>query len=73
MLLEEAGLSRLCALQTATINPARLMGLAGQIGQVRPGFHADLIVTDENPLDGLAALGKVAMVLQEGRAVKAEQ
>ena len=70
MLLEEAGLSRLSALQTATINPARLMGVEDQIGQVSPGFRADLIVVDDNPLDGLAALGDVAMVLQEGRAVK---
>jgi imidazolonepropionase-like amidohydrolase len=71
MLLEEAGLSRLAALQTATINPARLMGVGDRIGQVNPGFRADLIVVDNNPLDGLAALGEVAMVLQEGRAVKA--
>jgi imidazolonepropionase-like amidohydrolase len=70
MLLEEAGLSRLSALQTATINPARLMRAEGQIGQVRPGFRADLIVVDHNPLDGLAALGHVEIVLQEGRAVK---
>jgi imidazolonepropionase-like amidohydrolase len=70
MLLEEAGLSRLSALQTATINPARLMGAEDQIGQVSPGFRADLIVVDDNPLDGLAALGDVVMVLQEGRAVK---
>jgi imidazolonepropionase-like amidohydrolase len=72
LLLEQAGLSRLAALQTATINPARLMGASDQIGQVSPGFRADLIVLDDNPLDGLAALGRVAMVLQEGRAVKVE-
>ena len=70
VLLEEAGLSRLSALQTATINPARLMGAEDQIGQLSPGFRADLIVLDDNPLDSLAALGDVAMVLQEGRAVK---
>jgi imidazolonepropionase-like amidohydrolase len=70
MLLEEAGLSRLSALQTATINPARLMRADDRIGQVRPGFRADLVVVDDNPLDGLGALGKVEIVLQEGRAVK---
>jgi imidazolonepropionase-like amidohydrolase len=68
--LEQAGLSRLAALQTATVNPARLMGAAGQIGQVTPGSRADLIVLEDNPLDGLAALGGVTTVLQEGRAVK---
>jgi imidazolonepropionase-like amidohydrolase len=46
------------------------MGVQDRIGQVSPGFSADLIVVDNNPLDGLAALGDVAIVLQEGRAVK---
>jgi imidazolonepropionase-like amidohydrolase len=69
-LLEEAGLSRLAALQTATINPARLVGAAGEIGQARPGFRADLVVVDGNPLDDLAALGTVRLVLQRGRVVK---
>jgi imidazolonepropionase-like amidohydrolase len=69
-LLEEAGLSRLAALQTATTNPARLMGVADQIGQIQPGFRADLMVVDENPLDDLVALGTVRVVLQEGRALR---
>ncbi len=56
--LEGAGLSRLAALQTATTTPARLMGAAGEIGQVRPGSWADLIVVDHNPLDDLTALGR---------------
>jgi imidazolonepropionase-like amidohydrolase len=69
-LLEEAGLSRLAALKTATTNPARLMGAADEIGQLQPGFRADVVVVDENPLDDLAALGTVRVVLQEGRTVK---
>ena len=69
-LLEGAGLSRLGALQTATTNPARLMGVEGEIGQARPGFRADLVVVDDNPLDDLAALGSVRLVLQGGRPVK---
>ena len=70
LLLEEAGLSRLAALRAATTNPARLVGAAAEIGQVRPGFRADLVVVDDNPLDDLAALGRVRLVLQNARAVK---
>ena len=69
LLLEEAGLSRLGALQTATTTPARLMEAAGEIGQARPGFRADLVVVDENPLDDLVALGSVRLVVQDGRIV----
>jgi imidazolonepropionase-like amidohydrolase len=85
LLLEEAGLSRLAALQTATTTPARLMGADGRtgqpqarpsrigdarIGQVQPGFRADLIVVDQNPLDDLVALGSVRMVVQDGCIVR---
>jgi imidazolonepropionase-like amidohydrolase len=70
LLLEEAGLSRLAALQTATTTPAKLVAAAGDIGQVRPGFRADLLVVDEDPLDDLSALGTVRLVLQDGRIVK---
>ncbi|HTW08235.1 MAG TPA: amidohydrolase family protein [Acidimicrobiales bacterium] len=70
-LLEEAGLSRLGALQAATTNPARLLGSPLRTGQVQPGFFADLIAVDDNPLDDLSALGAVRLVLQEGRLVKA--
>jgi imidazolonepropionase-like amidohydrolase len=70
LLLEEAGLSRLEALRTATTNPARMVGATGEIGQVAPGFWADLVAVDENPLDDLSGLGSVRLVLQEGRVVK---
>ena len=73
LLLEKAGLSRLAALQTATTTPAELIGAAGELGQARPGFRADLIVVDENPLDDLRALGTVRLVVQEGRPVKSAQ
>lgn len=69
-IVEEAGLSRLLALETATVNPAKLMGAADRISQVQHGFFADLIAVDDNPLDDLATLGTVRIVLQEGRPVK---
>ena len=71
-LLEGAGLSRLGALQTATTNPARLMGVEGEIGQARPGFRADLVVVDDNPLDDLAALGSVDVYKRQGQRLMPE-
>jgi imidazolonepropionase-like amidohydrolase len=73
LLLEEAGLSRQAALQTATTTPAELVGAASQLGQARPGYRADLIVVDENPLDDLRALGTIRLVLQDGRLVTTAQ
>lgn len=70
--LEQAGLSRLGALRAATTNPASLLGAETALGQVRPGFRADLVVLEQNPLDDLAALGSVRLVLQDGRVVSGD-
>lgn len=42
---------------------ARLCGLQGQIGVVKPGAAADLVVSDVNPLENLAALAEPEAVL----------
>jgi imidazolonepropionase-like amidohydrolase len=68
-LLEEVGCSRLRALQAVSVNPARLLGCSGWLGQVRPRFRADLLVLEANPLDDLAAMASVRTVIQDGRVV----
>lgn len=41
-----AGLSVPAAVAAATVAPARALGLAGELGAVRPGLRADLLVLD---------------------------
>jgi adenine deaminase len=53
---EEAGFSPLEAIAHATVNGARLLGLADRLGRVRPGFVADLLVINGNPLENLHVL-----------------
>lgn len=70
--LTDAGLSPLAALQAGTLHPARLLGLADQIGQVAPGFVADLVATDRDPTSDLSALRRIRFVMQAGRIVRNE-
>ncbi len=59
-LLQEAGFHPLEVIQAATYNPARTlyepMGKPIDIGWVREGFLADLVVVDQNPLENLKVL-----------------
>jgi len=55
-LLQEAGFHPIDVIQCATGNNAKLMGLDDRLGRVRPGFLADLILIDENPLANLKYL-----------------
>jgi imidazolonepropionase-like amidohydrolase len=70
LLMAAAGLSPLQALQTVSVNAAALLGLAGRVGQVRPGYAGDLVAVDANPLADLGALRHVSLVVQGGRVVR---
>ena len=56
LLMEYAGLSAQEALQAGTANGARTVGLEGQVGEVRPGLLADLLIVRENPLADIRSL-----------------
>jgi Tol biopolymer transport system component/cytosine/adenosine deaminase-related metal-dependent hydrolase len=55
------------ALTTATRNPARWLGLAGRLGEVRPGAFADLAFVAGDPLEDIRAAAAVRMVMVGGR------
>ncbi|KAH8898288.1 amidohydrolase [Thozetella sp. PMI_491] len=67
-------LSPLAVLQSATINPARMFGQAESLGQVQPGFEADLLVVASNPLEDVTIFDdpekNVLVVMKEGRIEK---
>jgi imidazolonepropionase-like amidohydrolase len=60
----EAGLTPLQAIQTATIIPAKAMGLAQKIGSIQTGKQADLLIIDGNPLIDILNLRKVELTLK---------
>jgi cytosine/adenosine deaminase-related metal-dependent hydrolase len=53
---QEAGFSTIKVIQHATGNNARILGKEKEIGRIRPGFRADLIVVNGNPLENLKVL-----------------
>lgn len=70
LLMAEAGLNPLQALQSVSVNGARLLSIDGHVGQVRPGYVADLIAVPANPLEDLTALRGISLVMQAGRVVR---
>ena len=61
-----AGFTPLEALQTATLNPARFLGMEDQLGTVEKGKLADLVLLSANPLVDIANTQKVAGVVSNG-------
>jgi imidazolonepropionase-like amidohydrolase len=65
-LYQAAGLSNAEALQTATIIPARMTGMAQRTGSIAPGKTADIILVDGDVSQNLANLRHVDTVFLDG-------
>ena len=67
VVLVDAGLTPLQALQAATITNAEMLRLEKQIGVIENGFEADVLVVDGNPLENIRTLLDPLLVVSNGR------
>jgi len=58
------------ALISATSMSAESLGLGSQIGTVAPGFEADIVATDGNPLEDITAVRRVVFVMKAGKVYR---
>jgi imidazolonepropionase-like amidohydrolase len=66
----KAGMTPEQALQTATGNAAKLLGKENELGAVAPGYLADLVAVDGDPLADInVALNNVKWVMKSGDVV----
>jgi imidazolonepropionase-like amidohydrolase len=66
----KAGMTPAQALATATTIPAQLLGMDQRIGRIAPGFLADVVAIDGNPLEQIDTLFTgVRWVMKDGRVV----
>lgn len=68
-LMAERGLSPSEALVAATSSAAELLGLSDQVGTIREGCRADLVVVAGDPLDLGALRSRIEAVYQDGLLV----
>jgi imidazolonepropionase-like amidohydrolase len=65
------GMNNFEALQTATVSSAALLRMEDRTGRIAEGYEADLILVPGNPLDDVAVLQDVLLVMSNGQvAVK---
>jgi imidazolonepropionase-like amidohydrolase len=64
------GMSSRQALAGATTVAAEVLDMAGEIGRIAPGYSADIIAVDGNPLDDATVLENVGWVMVRGRVME---
>ena len=69
-LMVRYGMKPLAVLQADMINGARLLGWAGQIGELKPGYYADIIAVPGNPVGDISVVEHVSFVMKDGEVVR---
>ena len=68
---QEAGFHPLDVIMHATGNNAKILGKEKELGRIRQGYLADLILVDENPLENFKFLYPTGVMgLKEGKLVQ---
>ena len=65
-LMQEAGLTPLEVLRSATVNGAKAARREGELGAIAPGRLADLVILDDDPLRDSANLSHIRLVIKDG-------
>ncbi len=66
VLMVKYGMKPAEALRAGTMNGAKLLGWGDNIGQLKPGYLADVIAVEGDPLADIGALEKVTFVMKGG-------
>jgi imidazolonepropionase-like amidohydrolase len=69
-LMVKYGMKPLAVLQADMINGAKLLGWGGQIGELKPGYFADIVAVPGSPLQDITAVERVAFVMKNGAVVR---
>ena len=70
--LVEAGFTPMEALQAATSNPAKFLGIERSLGSIEPGKIADLVLLRADPLVDIQNTQKISAVIANGRTFDRE-
>jgi len=68
--MTEVGMPTMEAIKSATVIPALILGEQDNMGSITKGKYADIIATDENPLQNIKTLQNVTFVMKDGVVYK---
>ena len=68
--MKRSGLSNWQIIQSATINPTRILNLQDSLGSITVGKKADLVLLNANPVDDIRNISQIDLVVNKGHVIK---
>ena len=66
----EAGMPAMETIQSATIIPSQLLSMDTEIGIIAPNFIADIVATNDDPIENINTMENVVFVMKDGKVYK---
>ena len=69
-LMVQYGMTPVAVLQADLLNGAKLLGWEGQLGELKPGYFADVVAVPGDPTKDISVLKRVSFVMKGGTVFK---
>ncbi|MEW7290852.1 metal-dependent hydrolase family protein [Aquimarina sp. 2304DJ70-9] len=66
----EAGMPVMAVIQSATTTNAKILNMENELGQIAPGFLADIVAVNDDPTKKIDTMKNVVFVMKEGKVYK---
>jgi imidazolonepropionase-like amidohydrolase len=67
---DEIGIPPEYSIKSATITNAKLLNMNNLLGQIKKGFYADIIATNDSPTEDISTLLNIIFVMKNGEVYK---
>ena len=67
---DEIGIPPEYSIKSATITNAKLLNMNNLLGQIKKGFYADIIATNDSPTEDISTLRNIIFVMKDGEVYK---
>lgn len=68
--MKQSGLSNWQIIQSATINPVKILNHQDSLGSIAVGKKADLVLLNANPVDDIRNISQIDLVVNKGHVIK---
>ena len=68
--MAEAGMPAIETIKSATITNAMILNLENEIGQIKAGYIADIVATNDDPTQNISTMETIVFVMKDGKIYK---